>query len=97
MDKPVYFHGLYPHASNRNIWELRPVNQMHGTIDVDNVINSPLMRQNFFKVYLGQAFYEITDNNLITGLQDTIAQMPSYPDDGSIQIFDDIIVIKLSD
>ncbi len=97
MDKPVYFHGLYPHASNRNIWELRPVNQMHGTIDVDNVINSPLMRQNFFKVYLGQAFYEITDNNLITGLQDTIAKMPSYPDDGSIQILDDIIVIKLSD
>lgn len=97
MDKPVYFHGLYPHASNRNIWELRPVNQMHGTIDVDNVINSPLMRQNFFKVYLGYAFYEITDNNLINGFQDTIAQMPSYPDDGSIQILDDIIVIKLSD
>lgn len=96
MDKPLYFHGLYPHASNRNVWELRAVNQMHGTIDVDNVINSPLMRRNFSRIYLSTPFLEVSDWTVIEALQDDIPEMPCYPDDGSIKIVDDVIVIKLS-
>lgn len=96
-DKPLYFHGLYPHATNRNIWELRPVNQMHGTIDVDNVINSPLMRSNFSRIYLSTPIYEVTDPAVIEMLQKDISEMSNYPNDGSIKLIDDVIVIKLSD
>lgn len=96
-DKPLYFHGLYPHATNRNIWELRAVNQMHGTIDVDNMINSPLMRYNFSRVYLSTPIHEVTDPAIIEELQDDIQEMSNYPNDGSIKLIDDVIVIKLSD
>lgn len=96
-DKPLYFHGLYPHATNRNIWELRSVNQMHGTIDVDNVINSPLMRKNFSRIYLSTPIYEVSDPAVIEKLQEDILEMSDYPNDGSIKLIDDIIVIKLSD
>ena len=96
-DTPIYFHGLYPYTTNRNIWELHPVNQMHGTIDVDNVINSKLMRKNFSRIYLSTPFQEINDLAVIDALQDHISQMPGYPDDGSIKLVDGVIVIKLSD
>ncbi|MBE5869372.1 MAG: hypothetical protein E7293_10545 [Lachnospiraceae bacterium] len=94
---PVYFHGWYSKSSNRNIWELRMVNDMHGSIDIVEAINSPLMRHNLFRVYLGNPINEISDLTVIEKNWQQIQDMPDYPNDGSLAIIDDIIVIKLSD
>lgn len=96
-DKQILFYGFYSKTINRNIWELRMVNHMTGTIDVDNVINSYLIRQNFSRIYLGNAFHEVSDKSIIDGHLAEIEQMPCYPDDGSIRIIDDVIIVKFSD
>lgn len=95
-DMPLYFSGLYSKSVNRNIWELRMVNHMHGSIDVDNVINIPLIRHNFSRIYLGNTFLETADPSIIEQNRDFIDAMPSYPDDGSIEIIEDTVIIKLS-
>ncbi len=96
-EKPILFYGMYAKGVNRNIWELRMVNNMHGSIDVDNVINSPLIRSNYSRIYLGNTFHEVTDPTLADKYAAQIKEMNSYPNDGSIAIIDDIIVVKLSD
>jgi len=60
-------------------------------------INSPLMRHNLFRVYLGNPINEISDLTVIEKNWQQIQDMPDYPNDGSLAIIDDIIVIKLSD
>lgn len=97
LDTPIYFHGLYSQSPNKNIWELRMVNQMHGTIDVHNVINSPLIRGNFFRVYLGNSFKELPDYSIMDQHTAYMNQMPNYPDDGSIEIIDDVLVVKFAE
>lgn len=93
----IYFHGAYSHDINRSLWELRMVNQMSGTVDVSDVINSPLIRKNYFRVYLGNSLNEVSDVKLMEECYSVIEEMPSYPNDCSIVIINDIIVVKLSD
>ncbi len=95
-DYPILFYGTYDQIVNRNIWELRMVNNMFGTIDVNDVINHYLIRQGFSRVYLGNQFYETFDRSVIDNHPALIAEMPCYPNDGSIQIIDEVIVIKFS-
>ncbi|MCD8380389.1 MAG: glucosyltransferase domain-containing protein [Lachnospiraceae bacterium] len=96
-DKTVLFYGSYDDVVNRNIWEVRMVSNMTGTIDVANAINSPLIRQNIFSFYLGVTLNETDGADIIAAYQDVLDNMPSYPDDGSIVILDDVIVIKLGE
>ena len=94
---PILFYGMYDQKVNRNIWELRMVNNMFGTIDVNDVINHYLIRQGFSRVYLGNQFNETFDTSVINNHPAEISQMPCYPDDGSIRIIDNVIIIKLSE
>ncbi|MCD7862056.1 MAG: glucosyltransferase domain-containing protein [Lachnospiraceae bacterium] len=96
-DKEVLFYGMYDDVVNRNIWEVRMVSNMTGTIDVANAINSPLIRQNIFRIYLGVTLNETDGAAIITEYQEVLDDMPSYPDDGSIVILDDVIVVKLGE
>ncbi|MBQ7359966.1 MAG: glucosyltransferase domain-containing protein [Lachnospiraceae bacterium] len=96
-DKPICFYGAYGESVNRNIWELRMVNNMTGTVDVGNVINAPLMRQAYSRVYLGNTFYELGDMSIIDKYEQQIKEMPSYPDDGSIVVMEDVVIVKFSD
>ncbi len=96
-DKKVLFYGQYNQHINRNIWELRMVNQMVGTVDVPNIVNSSKLRLAFARIYLGSTFYEVSDTALLGTDISKLDSMPSYPDDGSIAIINDIVVIKLSD
>lgn len=95
-DKKVMFYGQYNHNINRNIWELRMVNQMVGTVDIPNIVNSSKLRLAFSRIYLGSTFYEVSDISLLGDDISQLNTMPSYPDDGSIAIINDIVVIKLS-
>lgn len=97
LDKPVYFYGMYKNGVNKNIWETRMVNQMIGNVDVTNVINSPMIRQNYFRVYLGQSIGEVYELSQAANHLSLIEKMPSYPDDGSIVITEEMIIVKLSD
>ncbi len=96
-DKQVLFYGQYTQNINKNIWELRMVNQMVGTVDVPNIVNSPMLRLSFARIYLGSTFYEISDTSVLGDDLAIVDAMPSYPDDGSIAVINDVVVIKLSD
>ena len=97
IDKPICFYGSYRETVNRNIWELRMVNNMTGTVDVGNVINAPLMRKAYSRVYLGNTFYELDDLSILNEYEQQIKEMPSYPNDGSIAVMEDVVVVKFSD
>ena len=58
---------------------------------------SSLLRQSFSRIYLGSTFYEVGDTALLGEGINKLESMPSYPDDGSITVINDIVVIKLSD
>ncbi|MBQ7925640.1 MAG: glucosyltransferase domain-containing protein [Lachnospiraceae bacterium] len=94
---PILFYGTYDQKVNRNIWELRMVNNMFGTIDVNDIINHYLIRQGFSRIYLGNQFNETFDMSVINNHPVEIKQMPCYPNDGSIRIMDEVIVIKFSE
>lgn len=96
-DKPIYFYGMYQKSVNKNIWEMRMVNNMVGAVDVANVINSPLMRQAYSRIYLGNAFYELADGTKMEKYAPQIEEMPSYPNDGSIVVVEDTVIVKFSD
>ncbi|MCD8326598.1 MAG: glucosyltransferase domain-containing protein [Lachnospiraceae bacterium] len=96
-DKQVLFYGVYDDVVNRNIWEVRQVSNMRGTIDVADAINSPLIRQAIFRVYLGNQLSESDGADIIADYQEVLDAMPSYPDDGSVTIIDDVVVVKLGE
>lgn len=54
-------------------------------------------QETFFRVYLGfgQSFLKQEDRAVISQKSE-VQQMPDYPDDGSIAIIDDVIVVHLS-
>lgn len=95
-DKQIIFLGQYTKPHNTSIWELRMVNTMIGSIDVPNIINSYMIRQNFSRVYLGSTFNETADTSIIEKHSAYIADMPTYPDDGSIEVLEDYVIIKFS-
>lgn len=55
-------------------------------------------RDNFIKRYTGFSWEEIDDETQKVLLEDTtVREMTCYPDDGSIKVIDDIVVIKLEE
>ena len=50
----------------------------------------------FYYLHLGWSPEEITDTSAIAGSSEVKA-MPCYPDDGSIKVINDVVVVKLSD
>lgn len=96
-DKLVYFHGIYPNEHNRTIWELRAVNTMHGGVDIREVVNTKMLRKNYFRIYSSVTFNELEDPNIISDLQEYLSHMSCYPNDNSIKVFDNYIIVKFSE
>lgn len=63
----------------------------------DDALAEAYSKQNFIRYYCGFDA-ETADIDVLSEISKTkLAQMPSYPNAGSIQVMDDVVVVKLSD
>ncbi|MCR5477564.1 MAG: glucosyltransferase domain-containing protein [Lachnospiraceae bacterium] len=91
---PVTFGGTY--TGDEALWEFADQDDTTGHYRISYVINYGDMRANIFRIFFGYRYPEVLpDEALLSG--DAYRSMPSYPDDGSIRIINDTIVVKFSD
>ena len=81
---PVPFHDRFPHLEH--------------LVGHRTMFLVPLNYQNMFRFYLGAELNLVEDQQIIDQITATAeyAQMPSYPDYGSIRMIDGTMVVKLS-
>lgn len=95
QDMAVSFGGSYSDIVSP-LWEMRDVDLLDGTYRVSHIMNTQLLRDNVFRHYLGQDIRDLPLSEEIRTSQE-YAEMPCYPNDGSIRVIEDSIVVKLSD
>lgn len=91
---PIVFAGKYQDTSR--LWELRYADALPGAYNTEYVMNGEERRANFFRFFLGFNYNEIYPTTELME-SETFKAMPSYPDDGSIKLENDQIIVKFSD
>ncbi|MBR6380144.1 MAG: glucosyltransferase domain-containing protein [Lachnospiraceae bacterium] len=91
---PLIFVGTY--TGDESLWEFADQDDTTGHYRISYVVNYGDMRANIFRIFFGYRYPEtLPDETLLAG--EAFRSMPVYPNDGSIRIINDTIVVKFSD
>lgn len=90
---PIVFVGKYEDTSR--LWELRYADALPGAYNTEYVMNGEERRANFFRFFLGFNYSEAYPSEELLECA-SFKEMPSYPDDGSIKLVNDQIIVKFS-
>lgn len=91
---PLCFVGTY--SDEVDLWQLEKTSALAGTYKTSYVMNYGEARAQIFSTYLGYAYSETVPDEAFLS-EEEIVEMPCYPDDGSVRVLDDRIVIKFSE